>query len=153
MFVANERYDMGWDTQTQIVNRRGWLQSAGMLVGTDDGKVQATPAGLGVGETMAYHLAHPDEAPRVADCTAPLVLRHKLIALRDRLAAELGRLDAPPVDDCLSAYAGFAARVSIVDSTMVAQLLRAGDVVFEGAQGVLLGWNQAHPATSTGRTP
>ncbi len=29
--VANDRYGMGWDTQTQIANRRGWLQSAGML--------------------------------------------------------------------------------------------------------------------------
>jgi hypothetical protein len=38
--VANEIYGMGWDTQTQIVNRRGWLQSAGMLTDMGDGRVQ-----------------------------------------------------------------------------------------------------------------
>jgi len=43
--IANERYGMGWDTQTQIGNRRGWLQSAGMLKVTDEGKIQTTDAG------------------------------------------------------------------------------------------------------------
>jgi hypothetical protein len=38
-------YGMGWDTQTQIVNRRGWLQSAGMLTDMGDGRVQLSDEG------------------------------------------------------------------------------------------------------------
>ena len=56
--------------------------------------------GMGVGETVAYALAHPDDAPRVGRLPlARRVLRRRLTALRDRLTAELGPLDAPPVDD------------------------------------------------------
>ncbi|MEU0546975.1 adenylosuccinate synthetase [Micromonospora sp. NPDC005979] len=102
--------------------------------------------GLGVGETVAYGLAHPDDAPRVGDCRRPAVLRRRLTALRDRLTVELGPLDAPPVDDCLPAYAGFAERVAIVDRTWLAGALRSGTCVFEGAQGVLLDeWHGFHP--------
>jgi predicted RNA-binding protein with PUA-like domain len=43
--IANERYGLKWDTQTQVLNRRGWLQSAGMLEATDDGRIQTTSAG------------------------------------------------------------------------------------------------------------
>ncbi|MEV4479936.1 adenylosuccinate synthetase [Micromonospora coxensis] len=109
--------------------------------------------GLGVGEAVAYGLAHPDEAPRVADCRSPEWLRHRLTLLRDRLTAELGPLDAPPVADCLPAYAGFAGRVAIVDGSWLAGALRAGTCVFEGAQGVLLDeWHGFHPYTTWSTT-
>ncbi|MEU7171337.1 adenylosuccinate synthetase [Micromonospora tulbaghiae] len=109
--------------------------------------------GLGVGEAVAYGLAHPDEAPRVADCRRPAVLRRQLTALRDRLTAELGPLDAPPVEDCLPAYASFARRVAIVDRTWLAGALREGTCVFEGAQGVLLDeWHGFHPYTTWSTT-
>ncbi|MFJ8578954.1 adenylosuccinate synthetase [Micromonospora sp. NPDC093277] len=109
--------------------------------------------GLGVGEAVAYGLTHPDEAPRVADCRRPAVLRRRLAALRDRLTAELGPLDAPPVEDCLPAYAGFAERVAIVDRGYLAGVLRAGTCVFEGAQGVLLDeWHGFHPYTTWSTT-
>ncbi|MET7804422.1 adenylosuccinate synthetase [Micromonospora chersina] len=109
--------------------------------------------GLGVGEAVAYGLAHPDEAPRVADCAHPAVLRRRLTALRDRLTAELGPLDAPPVEDCLPAYAAFADRVAIVDRAHLAGVLRAGTCVFEGAQGVLLDeWHGFHPYTTWSTT-
>lgn len=109
--------------------------------------------GLGVGEAVAYGLAHPDEAPRVADCHRPAVLRRRLTVLRDRLTAELGPLDAPPVADCLPAYAAFARRVAIVDRTWLASALRAGTCVFEGAQGVLLDeWHGFHPYTTWSTT-
>jgi hypothetical protein len=42
---ANSRFGMGWDTATQINNRRGWLQSAGMLTALDDRRIQLTEAG------------------------------------------------------------------------------------------------------------
>ncbi|MFI6129745.1 adenylosuccinate synthetase [Micromonospora sp. NPDC051141] len=109
--------------------------------------------GLGVGEAVAYGLAHPDEAPRIEDCRRPAVLRGRLTALRDRLTAELGALDAPPVDDCLPAYAAFADRVAIVDRSWLAGALRAGTCVFEGAQGVLLDeWHGFHPYTTWSTT-
>ncbi|OZV80100.1 adenylosuccinate synthetase [Micromonospora echinospora] len=109
--------------------------------------------GLGVGETVAYGLAHPDEAPRVADCRHPELLRDRLTRLRDRLTAELGPLDAPPVEDCLPAFTGFAARVAIVDGSYLAGVLRAGTCVFEGAQGVLLDeWHGFHPYTTWSTT-
>ncbi|MFI5926666.1 adenylosuccinate synthetase [Micromonospora sp. NPDC051543] len=109
--------------------------------------------GLGVGEAVAYGLAHPNDAPRVADCRHPAVLRRRLTVLRDRLTAELGPLDAPPVDDCLPAYTGFAGGVAIVDRTWLAGALRSGTCVFEGAQGVLLDeWHGFHPYTTWSTT-
>jgi adenylosuccinate synthase len=109
--------------------------------------------GMGVGETMAYHLGHPEQAPRVADCQTPPLLRRKLVALRDQLTADVGPQQAPPVDDCVATFAAFAARVAIVDTAFTAGLLRAGDVVFEGAQGVLLDeWHGFHPYTTWSTT-
>ncbi|MFY1631727.1 adenylosuccinate synthetase [Solwaraspora sp. WMMB335] len=109
--------------------------------------------GMGVGESMAYALAHPDSAPTVGDCLDPGLLRHRLALLRERLAAELGPLDAPPVADTVAAYTAFADRVSIVDRSWAARLLRAGTVVFEGAQGVLLDeWHGFHPYTTWSTT-
>ncbi|NYF56248.1 adenylosuccinate synthetase [Micromonospora purpureochromogenes] len=109
--------------------------------------------GLGVGEAVGYGLAHPDDAPRVADCRRPALLRRRLTTLRDRLTAELGPLDAPSVEDCLPAFTGFAARVAIVDRSWLAGALRAGTCVFEGAQGVLLDeWHGFHPYTTWSTT-
>ncbi|MFG3553939.1 adenylosuccinate synthetase [Micromonospora sp. NPDC047557] len=109
--------------------------------------------GLGVGEAVAYGLAHPDDAPRVADCHHPALLRRRLSILRDRLTAELGPLDAPPVEDCLPAFTGFAARVAVVDRSWLAGALRTGTCVFEGAQGVLLDeWHGFHPYTTWSTT-
>lgn len=108
--------------------------------------------GLGVGETVQYGLAHPDDAPRVADCRSPALLRRRLTALRDRLAAELGPLDAPPVEDCLPAFTGFAGQVAIVD-----ELARRGaahrDLCLRGRPGVLLDeWHGFHPYTTWSTT-
>jgi adenylosuccinate synthase len=109
--------------------------------------------GLGVGESVAYGLTHPDDAPRVADCRRPELLRRRLTLLRDRLTAELGPLDAPPVADCLPAFTGFADRVRITDGSYLAGVLRAGTCVFEGAQGVLLDeWHGFHPYTTWSTT-
>ncbi len=107
--------------------------------------------GMGVGETAAYALAHPDLAPRVGDLQSPAVLRSKLGAVRDALAGELGDLDAPPVDACMDAYAVFASLAEIVDGTD--DILRGGPCVFEGAQGVLLDeWRGFHPYTTWSTT-
>lgn len=44
--IANQRYAMGWDTPAQIANRRGWLQSSGMITLDDDGRLRTTEKGL-----------------------------------------------------------------------------------------------------------
>lgn len=122
--------------------------------------------GMGIGETAAYALAHPQEAPRVGDCLSPSVLRRKLVLLRDRLAARLGgahRLAGglagelggqqggglPGVGACVEAFRAFADRVRIVEGRHLHDLLAGGRVVFEGAQGVLLDeWHGFHPYTT-----
>jgi adenylosuccinate synthase len=109
--------------------------------------------GMGIGETAAYALAHPADAPTAGDCATPRTLRRKLSRLRDRLTAELGPLGAPPVEDCAAAFAAFAHHVALVPGDHLARLLRRGPVVLEGAQGVLLDeWHGFHPHTTWSTT-
>jgi adenylosuccinate synthase len=118
--------------------------------------------GMGIGETARYALAHPGDAPRVADCAAPRVLARKLATLRDQLISELDPLapqpgarsgTGPPIADLCDAYGAFADAVPLVDSGYLARVLRGGPVVFEGAQGVLLDeWRGFHPYTTWSTT-
>jgi adenylosuccinate synthase len=93
--------------------------------------------GMGIGETAAYALVS-GEAPRAGDCRSPARLRRRLTRLRDHLFDELGPLDVPDVEECAEAFGAFAGRVRITGDGFLPGLLRAGPVVFEGAQGVLL---------------
>lgn len=115
--------------------------------------------GMGVGETMAYALDHPDLAPTVGDCATPARLRRKLTALGEALGASgsdaVGSDDGeePDLEECLAAYAAFAERVRLVDETYLPRLLARTPVVFEGAQGVLLDeWHGFHPHTTWSTT-
>jgi adenylosuccinate synthase len=109
--------------------------------------------GMGIGETVAYALAHGEDAPRAGDCADPPTLRRKLAWLRDRLAGDVGPLPGPDVAACVEAFGAFTARVPLVDGGHLRQLLRAGRVVFEGAQGVLLDeWHGFHPFTTWSTT-
>ncbi len=67
--VANDKYGMGWDTQTQIVNRRGWLQSAGMLTDTGDGKVKLSEKGQLFLSEITLH--DPTSGPAVVKVVEP----------------------------------------------------------------------------------
>ena len=112
--------------------------------------------GMGVGETMAYALAYPDDAPRVGDVRSPARLRRKLTGVRDRLLAEevgaLG-LDLPTVEQVAAVFTEFGEIVSIVDASALGRLLGSGRCVFEGAQGVLLDeWYGWHPYTTWSTT-
>ncbi|MGV9617093.1 adenylosuccinate synthetase [Nocardia xishanensis] len=105
--------------------------------------------GRGIGETARYALEH--DAPTVADCRDPALLRAKLRAL----AAEYAPLIAPsghryePIDDLVDMYREFAAAVRIVDGSYLVRAARRGRLVFEGAQGVLLDeWRGFHPHTT-----
>lgn len=108
--------------------------------------------GMGIGQTMEYALSHAD-APRVADTRSPRTLSRRLAAVRDRLTATVGPLDAPPLDDVVAAFTAFGAAVSVVDGSYGTRLLREGRCVFEGAQGVLLDeWRGWHPYTTWSTT-
>jgi adenylosuccinate synthase len=109
--------------------------------------------GMGIGETAAYALAW-DDAPRVGDCRSPARLRRRLTLLRDRLSAEVGPLGGVPgVEECADAFAAFGERVRITGEGFLPGLLRAGPVVFEGAQGVLLDERYGfHPYTTWSTT-
>ncbi|MEV0457286.1 adenylosuccinate synthetase [Catellatospora methionotrophica] len=106
--------------------------------------------GMGVGETAAFALAHPDLAVRAGDTASPSILARKLGAVRDALTAELGPLDTPPVADVAEAFRWFAGAAGLVDSSRQAL---TGPCVFEGAQGVLLDeWRGWHPYTTWSTT-
>ncbi|MFE6857980.1 adenylosuccinate synthetase [Nocardia sp. NPDC057668] len=105
--------------------------------------------GVGIGETASYALTN--DAPRVADCRRPEVLRRKLIALEEHYRPLLGtgahRYDS--IDDLVAVYAEFARAVRILPGDQLAGFAAHGRLVFEGAQGVLLDeWRGLHPYTT-----
>lgn len=111
--------------------------------------------GMGIGETASYALGHPAGAPRVADCLSPARLRSRLAALRDWLNDTFPLADQrlPDVEECVTAFTLFSRHVRIVGDGHLARLLRSGNVVFEGAQGVLLDeWHGFHPYTTWSTT-
>jgi adenylosuccinate synthase len=115
--------------------------------------------GMGIGETAAYALAQPDDAPRAGDIDAPRNLHSKLKRLRDRALTDIAAIEGkvpstlPPPEDLALVYRGVAARVTLAGDGYLARLLRRGPVVFEGAQGVLLDeWRGFHPYTTWSTT-
>lgn len=105
--------------------------------------------GIGIGETASYALEH--DAPRVADCRHPDVLRRKLIALaehyRPLLAGSGHRHDS--IDDLVEVYTEFARAVAILPGDQLGRIATDGRLVFEGAQGALLDeWRGLHPYTT-----
>jgi adenylosuccinate synthase len=130
-----------------------WHRAANQLRERLRGAGRHGSCGLGVGETVAYALAHAD-APRVADVGSPARLRRRLAAVRDRLTDQLGELDGPPVERVAEVFEAFGAAVRVVDGgATLRRLLRSGPCVFEGAQGVLLDeWYGWHPYTTWSTT-
>ncbi|NUT35034.1 MAG: adenylosuccinate synthetase [Hamadaea sp.] len=131
-----------------------WHRAANRLRETRRGADRHGSCGVGVGEVMAFSLAHPDLAPRVGDVRSPARLRRAFAAVRDVLTDELGELGyEPPVEAVVDAYTAFGDTVSIVDADHLGALLSAGRCVFEGAQGVLLDeWRGWHPFTTWSTT-
>ncbi|MFC7216792.1 adenylosuccinate synthetase [Streptomyces polyrhachis] len=140
------------------VDRRALLTTpyhaaAGQLRERARGAARHGSCGMGVGEAARYALAHPADAPLVGDCGSRLRLLRKLVALRERLTAELGPLGAPPVEECATACLEFARAVALADEAHLPRLLAQGPVVFEGAQGVLLDERHGfHPYTTWSTT-
>lgn len=108
--------------------------------------------GMGIGETMAYALAHPSESICAKDLRSP-DLTKKLAILQQILMGEYSQLLlirtenaeremkrlCHPVSDIVMRYVDFAKRVHILSPQQTADLMSDHSlVVFEGAQGVLL---------------
>ena len=120
--------------------------------------------GMGIGETMSDSLNFGD-ALRIGDLENPEVAQRKLETSRERKLQEIGKLGKLPdaaqqelavlqgsgvVEACLRHYKTFVESVRLVDEDYLTNILdRSGDIVFEGAQGILLdqdyGW---HPHTT-----
>ena len=116
--------------------------------------------GQGIGETAADVAQYGATMLYAGDLADPRLARRKLRFLRaakrleleeeydlsqraahdDAFAQELRLFDADAaIDAIVATYAGFAARVRLVDESFLAEQLAAdGTVLFEGAQGVLL---------------
>ncbi|MBB2942735.1 adenylosuccinate synthase [Actinoplanes lutulentus] len=124
-----------------------WHRAANQLRETQRGASRHGSCGMGIGETMAYALEHPD-APRVADVLSPTRLRRRLEAVAEALPC-----DGLKLDDVIDAFTAFGEAVRIVGSDHTDRLLSEGPCVFEGAQGVLLDeWRGWHPYTTWSTT-
>jgi adenylosuccinate synthase len=119
--------------------------------------------GVGIGETVAHEIAHPDEALRYADLAHPRRTREKLAAIRRTLAAQLDLRALDPGDDEVRALHDddlaerwleqarrLVLEVAPADEAVVAsRLAREGTLLFEGAQGMLLDESRGfHPHTT-----
>lgn len=107
--------------------------------------------GMGIGETMRYSYAHPEDALRVEDCADRGRLRDKLALLRECLGAP-GGYDSPGVESVVDTFVAFYDRVRVTGDTHLERLLRE-PCLFEGAQGVLLDeYYGFHPYTTWSTT-
>ncbi|MFL5318896.1 MAG: adenylosuccinate synthetase [Myxococcaceae bacterium] len=122
-------------------------QSANRLRELSRGDFRHGSCGVGVGETVADSIAHPDETVRAGDLRSRSEVAKKLHRIRDRKREELRALTSLPDrewqvftnDELVDAWID---QVQPVVSSIVSDdwLDRSADenVVFEGAQGVLL---------------
>jgi len=124
--------------------------------------------GMGIGETMAHSLAFPEEAIRISDlCDKPILLRKTFRILERFLEEFRGYHDfVPKVASDVSLFANsdsvrewvdgtidFISHLDLGDEKHFAQLSREGNLIFEGAQGVLLDeWYGFHPHTTWSTT-
>lgn len=134
-------------------------QAAGRLRELARGARAHGTCGVGVGETVRDALAHPADALRMGELAGPdAALLAKLERIRRRLMASLpagpdheerALLQDPTVGAAwLALIAEVRARVRVVDDEQIAASVR-GDLVFEGAQGVLLDEHAGfHPHTT-----
>ncbi|HAT32147.1 MAG TPA: adenylosuccinate synthase [Janthinobacterium sp.] len=143
-------------------------QAAGRMRELERGAQAHGSCGVGVGETVRHGLEHPQQILRYADLETPAAALEKLDAIRRTLLAQFEPLCAAPAND-----AEYAAELLVLRDAsmawrwlerareltriirpatraMVAERLhRAGTVLFEGAQGVLLDeWRGFRPHTT-----
>lgn len=133
-----------------------WHRTANQIRERQRGSEKHGSCGVGIGETMNYALAHPDDAPRAGDCLYPSLLQMKLLLLHNHFIGEFGPSacpsTSPSVAEVVRTYLDFAAAVKIVPGSHLQNILDNGPVVFEGSQGILLDENYGFPPYNTWST-
>jgi adenylosuccinate synthase len=111
--------------------------------------------GLGIGETRHYWLQHGPDAIVAGDLANRRLLVQKLKLLRERMLLaiqELSHLDrewATLLHQTRPAYEADLLQVAAAELQVSSRLPASENVVFEGAQGVLLDeWHGFHPHTT-----
>ncbi len=126
-------------------------QAANRLREISRGGARHGSCGVGVGETAAHAVAHPDQAVLAGDWRDPRRLRRKLAHIRECFHAELAGLaddpaaereravfeDADVIERWVEAVAPLARTVA-PDELLAGWLRETPAVIFEGAQGLLL---------------
>ena len=143
-------------------------QAAGRLREHVRGRAAHGTCGVGVGETVAFALAHADDGLTYTELHSTALAHEKLLRIQQILCAEISALltesliDSALIDewkllDDTSVSKRWLDQVAPVLRSVKAQskdataerLSRPGTVIFEGAQGVLLDeWYGFHPHTS-----
>ena len=100
--AANDRYGSGWDTKTQIDNRRGWLQSAGMIAVDGERRLVASAAGLSlIAELVlrdpAERLTVPSP-PRSPSPPEPSPVAHATVELPDTVDVLVAEIEVASTD-------------------------------------------------------
>lgn len=125
--------------------------------------------GMGIGETMAHALSHPDDALYVRDLRHEDTLIKKLARIQETKRLEMVTDDREMYPDIAQeyellhdslmprriamAFRSIAMRFLITPSNYLSRLGEQGDLLFEGAQGVLLDeWYGFHPYTTWSTT-
>ncbi len=146
-------------------------QAAGRLRELQRASAGHGSCGVGVGEVARHALSWPDEVLRYADLLTPALALQRLQAQRQRFQLEFSGLPVPVIGaqvwqrECalladehvpmrwLAAVQPLVRQCPPAETTQLAALLqRARQVVFEGAQGMLLDEDHGfHPHTTWSR--
>lgn len=112
--------------------------------------------GEGIGETMAYYVSYPADAPLMGDLEHPDVLQGKLELFAERLEDEIGEFCFGHIQDIVNDLKRVKQERAfnvVSDEWINAHLARQEYLVFEGTQGALLDeWNGFHPHTTWATT-
>jgi adenylosuccinate synthase len=138
-------------------------QAAGRLRELCRGSAAHGTCGVGVGETVRHALEHPQQVLRYADLLHASVALDKLQAIRQTLLEEFEPLYSPERADELRVLQSESIAAEWLGTARAlarqcppasldaihSRLTKAGSVLFEGAQGVLLDeWRGFHPHTT-----
>ena len=99
LHIANVRYDCGWFSSSQIDNRRGWLQSAGMLRMNAENRFAITSAGQDLLQRLDVY-----EPPLPATAPGPAVVRASP-EFTEPSGAPIGTAHSPEPEELLSSGA------------------------------------------------
>jgi len=101
--------------------------------------------GLGVGETRAFEKKHPDLALRASDLSNPSRLKERMRAIGESLADEAreyefsAQFDEAAFRRFVGDYIEAGRHLAVVsDDFFATHIVRDGNIIFEGAQGILL---------------